>query len=325
MKVAVLDDYQDVVKDLDCFDVLAGHDVTIFNAEAESQYELVERLKDVEALVLIRERTVIDEALLSRLPNLRLISQTGKISNHLDVDVCTRHKVAIAEGRGSPVAPSELCWSIIMASSRHIAPYVNNFQQGTWQSSGDLGIGRSLNGLTLGIWGYGKIGQRIAHYAKAFGMEVLVWGREASFEKAKQDGHQTANSKADLFKNSDVLSLQLRLNDDTRDCVTADDLALMKKDALIVNTSRAELIEKDALYNALTAGAPGFAAVDVYLNEPANESNERLLSLPNVLATPHLGYVEKNGYELYFQIAFENVAAFAQGKPENIANESALV
>ena len=324
MKVAVLDDYQDVVKSLDCFDVLSGHDVSIFTTEPESQSELVARLKDAEALVLIRERTVIDDALLSQLPNLKLISQTGKISNHLDVATCTKHKVAIAEGRGSPIAPSELCWSIIMASSRHIAPYVNNFQNGVWQSSGDLGIGRSLNGLTLGIWGYGKIVQRIAKYATAFGMDVLVWGREASFEKAKQDGHKVAASKVELFTDSDVLSLQLRLNDDTRNCVTAADLALMKKDAVIVNTSRAELIEQDALYNALVAGAPGFAAVDVYTQEPVNASNEPLLSLPNVLATPHLGYVEKNGYELYFQIAFENVVKFAEGTPENIANEEAL-
>ena len=324
MKVAILDDYQDVVKDLDCFKLLSEHDVEVFTTEPQSQTELVNRLKDFEALVLIRERTVFDDALLSQLPNLKLISQTGKISNHLDADVCTQHKVAIAEGRGSPIAPSELCWSIIMASSRHIAPYVNNFQKGHWQSSGDLGIGRSLSGLTLGIWGYGKIGQRIAKYATAFGMEVLVWGREGSFERAKQDGHRVASAKSELFTDSDVLSLQLRLNEDTRGCVTADDLALMKKDALIVNTSRAELIETDALYNALVAGAPGFAAVDVFTQEPANASNEPLLSLPNVLATPHLGYVEKKGYELYFSIAFENVVKFAQGQPENIANEAAL-
>ena len=323
MKVAILDDYQDVVRDLKCFDILSEYEVEIFNTPA-SGAELVDRLEDVEALVLIRERTVIDDELLSNLPNLKLISQTGKISNHLDVDDCTRHKVAIAEGRGSPIAPSELCWSIIMASSRHIVPYVDNFHKGVWQSSGNLGLGRNLSGLTLGIWGYGKIGKRIAHYAQAFGMEVLVWGRDASFASAKKDGLRVAASKSELFAESDVLSLQLRLNNDTRDCVTAGDLALMKKDALLVNTSRAELIEKDALYNALKAGAPGFAAVDVYTEEPADASTERLMSLPNVLATPHLGYVEKNGYELYFQIAFENVVKFAQGQPENIANESAL-
>jgi len=289
-----------------------------------SRDELVNRLKDFEALVLIRERTVVDNELLANLPNLKLISQTGKISNHLDVDACTRHKVAIAEGRGSPVAPSELCWSIILAASRHIVPYVDNFQKGIWQSSGSLGLGRSLHGLTLGIWGYGKIGKHIARYAQAFGMKVLVWGRNASFESAKKDGLGVASSKDQLFAESDVLSLQLRLNDDTRGCVTSEDLALMKKDSLLVNTSRAELIEKDALYTALKAGAPGFAAVDVFTEEPVDASTEHLLSLPNVLATPHLGYVEKNGYELYFKIAFENVVKFAEGKPENIANESVL-
>ncbi len=324
MKVAILDDYQDVVRGLSCFDLLAEHEVSVFNTPPSSQAELADRLKDAEVLVLIRERTVIDDELLSKLPSLKLISQTGKISNHLDADVCTKHKVAIAEGRGSPVAPSELCWSIIMASSRHIVPYVNNFQNGIWQSSGDFGLGRNLNGLTLGIWGYGKIGKRIAGYAKAFGMNVLIWGRDGSIERAKQDGHTVAASKEELFSQSDILSLHLRLNNDTRDCVGEHDLALMKKDALIVNTSRAELIAKDALYNALTAGAPGFAAVDVYEAEPADVSNTPLLSLPNVLATPHLGYVEKNGYELYFQIAFENVVKFAQGKPENIANQAAL-
>ena len=324
MKVAVLDDYQDVVKKLDCFSILAEHDVTVFTEEPTSREQLIEQLQPFEALVLIRERTVIDDALLSSLPNLKLISQTGKISNHLNADECTKHKVAIAEGKGSPVAPSELCWAIIMAASRHIVPYVDNLHKGVWQSSGDLGIGRSLNGLTLGIWGYGKIGQRIANYAKAFGMDILVWGRQGSFERAEQDGHQVAASKAALFEQSDVLSLQLRLNDDTRDCVTAADLGLMKPDALIVNTSRAELIESGALYGALQAGRPGFAAVDVYPTEPANPENESLLSLPNVLATPHLGYVEKNGYELYFGIAFENVAKFAAGQPENIANEAAL-
>ena len=324
MKVVILDDYQDVVRGLSCFNLLADHDVSIYNTPFTSQDELVECLKEAEALVLIRERTVIDDALLARLPNLTLISQTGKISNHLEVDACTRHKVAIAEGRGSPVSPSELCWSIIMASSRHIVPYVNNFQNGTWQSAGGFGLGRNLNGLTLGIWGYGKIGQRIARYAKAFDMDVLVWGRDASQKNAHEEGLNVAASKAELFAHSDILSLQLRLNENTRDCVTASDLAQMKSDALLVNTSRAELIEKEALYNALIAGRPGFAAVDVYAQEPANASNERLLSLPNVLATPHLGYVEKNGYELYFQVAFENVVKFAQGKPENIANQSAL-
>ena len=319
MKIAVLDDYQDVVRTLDCFKQLADHDVTVFTTPPVSKAELVERLQGFEALVLIRERTIIDNELLAQLPDLKLISQTGKISNHIDLATCTKHGVLIAEGRGSPVAPSELTWALIMASSRHIVPYAENFKQGQWQQSGTLGLGRALNGLTLGIWGYGKIGQRIAQYGKAFGMEVLVWGREPSREKALADGFQAAASKQDFFAQSDVMSLHLRLNDATRGCVTAEDLALMKPDALLVNTSRAELIESGVLYSSLQACKPGFAAVDVYENEPAGPDNEPLVSLPNVLASPHLGYVEQGGYELYFRIAFDNVIAFAEGRPENIA------
>jgi len=318
MKIAILDDYQDVVRGLDCFATLAAHEVTVFNDVPESKQVLIDRLKDFEALVLIRERTVFDDEILAQLPNLKLISQTGKISNHLNFDECTKHGVAVAEGRGSPIAPSELCWSLIMAASRHIVPYVENFKQGKWQQSGDLGLGRSLSGLTLGIWGYGKIGQRIAQYGKAFGMNVLVWGREPSRQKALEDGFQAADSKADFFAEADVLSLHLRLNEATRSCVTAEDLALMKTDALIVNTSRAELVSPDALHQALKAGRPGVAAVDVFENEPADAFNEPLLSLPNVLAVPHLGYVEKGGYELYFSIAFDNVVAFSEGRPENL-------
>lgn len=319
MKIAILDDYQDVVRTLDCFEQLAGHDVTVFTTPPDSKAELIERLQSFEAVVLIRERTIIDDELLSQLPDLKLISQTGKISNHLDLATCTKHGVAIAEGRGSPVAPSELCWALIMASSRHIVPYAENFKQNQWQQSGSLGLGRALSGLTLGIWGYGKIGQRISQYGKAFGMNVLVWGREPSREKALADGFQVADSKQSFFAQSDVISLHLRLNKITEGCVTANDLAQMKPDALIVNTSRAELIESGALYHALQAGKPGYAAVDVFENEPAALDNEPLLSLPNVLATPHLGYVEQGGYELYFRIAFENVIAFAEGRPENIA------
>ena len=319
MKIAILDDYQDVVRTLDCFKQLTAHDVTVFTTESASKSELVERLKGFEALVLIRERTIIDDELLAQLPDLKLISQTGKISNHIDLATCTKHGVAIAEGRGSPVAPSELCWALIMASSRHIVPYAENFKKDQWQQSGQLGLGRALNGLTLGIWGYGKIGRCIAQYGKAFGMNVLIWGRQPSREKAIADGFQAADTKQDFFAQSDVMSLHLRLNDETRHCVTASDLAQMKSDALIVNTSRAELIESGALYTALQAGKPGFAAIDVYENEPATLNSEPLINLPNVLASPHLGYVEQGGYELYFSIAFENVIAFAEGRPENIA------
>jgi len=324
MKIAILDDYQNVVNKLNCYAQLEGLDTTVYTDMPASFDELVNRLTDKEALVLIRERTEISPELLARLPNLKLISQTGKISNHINVEACNQHRVAIAEGVGSPIAPSELCWSLILASSRHIVPYVDNFQQGSWQNSGSLGLGRTLNDLTMGIWGYGKIGQRIAQYARVFGMQVLVWGSEASRQKALSDGFQAAPSKQDFFARSDVLSLHLRLSSKTEACVTYDDLQLMKKDALIVNTSRAQLIEPNALERSLKAGRPGFAALDVYDSEPATLEQEPLLTMPNVLCAPHLGYVEKNNYELYFNIAFENVVNYLNGAPKNIANPEVL-
>ena len=320
MKIAILDDYQNLVKDLGCYSLLDEYDTRVYTDIPKSIDELVERLLDREAVVLIRERTVITPQLLSRLPNLKLISQTGKISNHIDLESCNEHRVAIAEGIGSPIAPAELCWSLILASSRHIVPYVSNFQQGGWQNSGFLGLGRSLDNLTMGIWGYGKIGQRIARYANAFGMKVLVWGSDTSRQKAESDGFDAAGSKQELFTRADVLSLHLRLSSTSEFCVTFEDLQCMKKDALIVNTSRSQLIEADALYRSLQSGRPGFAALDVYDAEPASLNQEPLLGLPNVLGTPHLGYVEKNNYELYFKIAFENLAGFFNNKPQNIVN-----
>lgn len=324
MKIAILDDYQNIIPTLDCFHLLNKHEVTVFNDTVTDVAQLTERLQEQDALVLIRERTEITGGLLSRLPKLKLISQTGKISNHVKLEDCTRYGVAFTEGKGSPVAPSELCWALIMAASRHLMPYAANLNNGSWQQSGTLGIGRTLSGLTLGIWGYGKIGQRIAQYAKAFGMQVLVWGQEPSRELAQEHGFRAVESKAGFFQQTDVLSLHLRLNEATRHCVTLKDLQQMKTDALLINTSRAELIEPGALLTALQQGRPGFAALDVYETEPATTHNEPLLALDNVLCSPHLGYVEKNGYELYFRIAFENVNAFFNGTPENIANPEVL-
>lgn len=318
MKIAVLDDYQDAVKDLSCFRILQDHDVRVFNETFSNTDDLVDKLRDFEALVLIRERTVITEALLANLPNLKLISQTGKISNHIDAKLCHKYGVAVAEGVGSPVAPSELCWGLIMSASRHIPEYVAQFSQGHWQQSGSLGLGRVLNESVLGIWGYGKIGQRIAQYAKAFGMDVMVWGSESSRTLAQEHGFSAAQSKAEFFQRADIVSLHLRLNDATKAIVTQADLALMKADSLLVNTSRAELIESGALYNEMLSNQSKRAAIDVFETEPANANNEPLLSLPNVLCTPHIGYVEKASYELYFNIAFENVVAFADGKAENL-------
>lgn len=312
MKIAILDDYQNVVKDLDCFNLLSEHSVTIFT-ETYSESELALRLSDFEALVLIRERTIITESLLSKLPKLKVISQTGKISNHIDPHLCEKYGVKVLEGKGSPVAPSELCWALLMAATRYIPTYSNNLQNNQWQNSGKLGLGRTLKGLKLGIWGYGKIGQHIAQFAKAFEMSVVVWGSESSRSLAIEHGFEAAGSKQAFFAESDIVSLYLRLNDATRTCVTAEDLKLMKPDSLFLNISRSELIEKLALYNELNAAPTKRAAVDVFDVEPATQDNEPLLSLPNVTATPHLGYVDKNSYELYFKIAFENILAFEQG------------
>ena len=318
MRIAILDDYQDQVRHLPCFAMLAGHDVMVLNQSEPDAARLAAMLEGIEALVLIRERTRIDEHLLMGLPSLKLISQTGKISQHIDPVQCQQYGVAIAEGVGSPIAPAELCWALIMAASRHIPAYSKALGQGQWQQSGSLGLGRTLHGLTLGIWGYGKIGQHIARYGKAFGMSVLIWGSDSSRQRAEQDGLEAAAGKDAFFRRADVLSLHLRLNEITRACVTRADLARMKADSLLVNTSRAELIESGALHAVLSANPTRRAALDVFDSEPANLDNEPLLALPNVLATPHLGYVEQNSYELYFRKAFENVLAFAEGRPQHL-------
>lgn len=327
MKIAVLDDFQDAVRGLSCFRLLDGHEVKVFNNSARGLGQLAIRLAPYEALVLIRERTAFPAALLDRLPNLKLISQTGKVSGHIDVAAATGHGIAIAEGIGSPVAPSELTWALIMAASRKIVPYANNLKEGLWQTASINpvlnGLGRSLRGRTLSIWGYGKIGRLVASYARAFGMRVLVWGSEGSRQAAQDDGFEAAVSREALFTQADVLTVHLRLLDATRGIVKAEDFARMKPDALFVNTSRAELVEEGALEQALRSGRPGYAALDVFSNEPLKPDSP-LLRIPTVLATPHLGYVEQDSYEIYFQTAFENVVRFAAGQPDNILNPEAL-
>jgi D-3-phosphoglycerate dehydrogenase len=320
MRIAILDDYQDAVRRLDCFAKLAGHEVSVFHDTLEDADALAARLRDVEAIVLIRERTAITAALLDRLPSLRLISQTGKISGHLDLAACTERGVLVAEGVGSPRAPAELTWALVLASRRFVPQEVARLKAGAWQST----VGYALHGSTLGIWGYGKIGRIVAGYGKAFGMRVLVWGREASLAAARAEGCDVAASRADLFAESDVLSLHLRLVADTRGIVGKDDLLRMKPDALLVNTSRAELIAPGALVEALRAGRPGYAAVDVFESEPVLSAAHPLLAMDNVVCTPHLGYVERRGYELYFGAAFDNLLAYARGAPANLANPSAL-
>lgn len=320
MRITILDDYQDAVRQLDCFKILDGHDVQILKQSYSDPALLAEKLSDTEALVLIRERTQITEHLLSHLPRLKLISQTGKISNHLDLAVCSRFRVAVAEGMGSPIAPAELTWLLIMNALRGLPKALSDMDKGLWQTN----IGECVSGKTIGIWSYGKIGKRIAQYARAFGAQVIVWGSENSREEAVKDGFLAATSKSDFFHFSDVVTLHLRLVPATRGIVKLEDLRSMKPTALFVNTSRAELVEEGALLTALETGVPGMAAVDVYESEPIFDPNYPLLLLPNVLCTPHIGYVEKNGYERLFRLAFENIVAFSEGNPQHIANPEVL-
>ncbi|MTV41053.1 D-2-hydroxyacid dehydrogenase family protein [Duganella radicis] len=323
MKIAILDDYQNTTQSLKCFELLANHDVKVFNSTTRGLGQLAIRLAPFDALVLIRERTAFNRALLSKLPNLKLISQTGKLAGHVDVAAATELGIAIAEGVGSPTAPAELTWALVMAAARKIVPYANNLKEGLWQTASINpqlnGLGFVLKGRTLGIWGYGKIGQTVAGFGRAFGMRVMVWGSEASRARAVADGHTAAASREAFFEQSDVLSLHLRLNDATRGIVTAEDLARMQPTALFVNTSRAELVQTDALEQALQRGRPGYAALDVFTSEPL-AADSPLLKIPTVLATPHLGYVEQDSYELYFRLAFQNVLDFANGTPANIHN-----
>jgi len=327
MKIAILDDYQNAVPALDCYKILSGHEVKVFNTSTRGLGQLAIRLAPFDALVLIRERTALPAALLNKLPNLKLIAQTGKVSGHVDVAAATARGIAIAEGVGSPLAPAELTWALIMAASRKIVPYANHLKEGAWQTASVNpqlnGLGRVLHGRTLGLWSYGKIGKLVAGYGKAFGMRVLVWGSEASRAAAVADGHVAAPSRVALFTEADVLSLHLRLADATRGIVTAEDLARMKPDALFVNTSRAELVAEGALEEALRRGYPGAAALDVFASEPL-APDAPLLKIPTVLATPHLGYVEQDSYEMYFRAAFENILNFAAGTPTNILNPAAL-
>lgn len=321
MKIAILDDYQHVIKTLQCFDLLKGKDVTIFHHSEKDVNMLSNQLSEMEIIVLTRERTEINEQLLSKLPNLKLISQTGKISNHLNISDCTKYKVAVAEGIGSPIAPAELAWSLLMNTVRQIPQAIEGMKNGLWQTN----IGSSVYGKKIGIWGYGKIGQRMAQYAKAFGAKVLVWGSEASRNKAIADGFEASLSKEEFFKTADIITLHLRLNENTFSIVKETDLMMMKPTSTIINTSRAELIEENALLNSLKKGKPAFAGLDVYEQEPIYDKNYELLKMQNVVCTPHLGYVERSGFELYFEKAFENVLNFIDGHPANIANKEVLV
>ena len=321
MNITILDDYQDAVRGRSCFAKLAGHSVTVHRDSVSDADALVARLAEADAVVLIRERTRIPAAVIARLPKLKILSQTGGAGKHIDIEACTRAGIVVCAGTGAPDAPAELTWGLILASVRSIALEDRRLREGRWQTT----LGRTLKGMTLGIYGYGKIGSLVAGYGKAFGMKVIAYGREASAKRAHAEGVKMAASRAELFSGADVLSVHLRLAPETRGIVTREDLALMKSDAVFVNTSRAELVAPGALEAALKAGAPGFAALDVFEGEPVLGAKHPLLKMDNVVATPHLGYVTEDNYELYFGTAFDNILAVSAGKPATtVVNLEAL-
>jgi D-3-phosphoglycerate dehydrogenase len=322
MKVSILDDFFDTLRTLPCFRKLDGYEVEIWNDHVDDIGLLAERLKDTEALVLIRERTKITAPLLERLPKLKLISQRS-VYPHIDIDACTRLGIIVSSNMhaGTPsYATAELTWGLILAAMRQIPQQAAALKSGIWQT----GVGRTLRGLTLGIYGYGRIGEAVAGYGKAFGMFPLIWARESSRDRARANGYATASLKEEFFEQCDVVSLHMRLVDATRGIVTASDLARMKTDALLVNTSRAGLIAPGVLVAALEQGRPGMAAVDVYEQEPLRDPDDPLLKMSNVVCTPHIGYVTREEYELQFSDIFDQITAYAADKPINVVNPSVL-
>jgi D-3-phosphoglycerate dehydrogenase len=331
VNIIILDDYQDAVRKLPCAAKMEALHAKVFTNTVKGIGQLSVRLRDAEVLIPIRERTQFPRQLLEKLPKLRLISQTGRVGDHIDVESCTRLGIAVAEGSGSPVATAELTWALIMAAMRRLPQYIGNLKHGAWQQSGlkassmptNFALGMVLGGKTLGVWGYGRIGQLVARYARAFDMQVTVWGSESARGQATADGYIAAPSCGAFFEACDVISLHLRLSDTTRGVVKPEHLARMKPTSLLVNTSRAELIEEGALVSALNRGHPGMAAVDVFESEPILQGHP-LLRLENAVCTPHIGYVEQDSYEQYFSAAFDNVVHYIEGRPTNIVNPDAL-
>jgi D-3-phosphoglycerate dehydrogenase len=322
MKISILDDYHDTLRTLECFRKLEGHDVKIWNDHVQDVDTLSERLKDTEALVLIRERTQIRAPLIDRLDRLKLISQRS-VFPHIDIDACTRRGVIVSSSQHADTpsyAAAELTWGLVLAAMRQIPQQMAALRAGKWQ----IGVGSSLRGKTLGVYGYGRIGAVVAGYATAFGMNVTVWAREASRARAQADGYAVARSKEAFFEECDVVSLHMRLVEATRGIVTAGDLARMKPSALLVNTSRAPLIEQGALVAALRQGRPGMAAVDVYEEEPLLDTAHPLLRMDNVVCTPHIGYVSRDEYEIQFADIFDQIIAYAAGAPINVVNPEVL-
>ncbi|HSC23656.1 MAG TPA: D-2-hydroxyacid dehydrogenase family protein [Casimicrobiaceae bacterium] len=322
MRVAILDDYHDTLRTLDAFRKLAGHDVTVYNDHVQDVDRLAARLADAEALVLIRERTQIRAPLLERLPKLRLISQRS-VYPHIDIEACTRLGIVVSSSQhaGTPsYAAAELTWALVLAAMRAVPQQMNALKAGRWQ----IGVGHTVRGKMLGIYGYGRIGAVVAGYGRAFGCEVVVWAREASRDRARTDGYAVADGKDAFFAQADILTLHMRLVDATRGIVTGADLARMKPTALLVNTSRAGLVAPGALVEALRNGRPGMAAVDVYETEPLTDRNDALLTLDNVVCTPHIGYVTRDEYEVQFAEIFDQIVAYANGEPINVVNPAAL-
>lgn len=321
MKIVVIDDYQNAFKTLKCFAKLSGHEVTVYTDPETDIGKLAERLRDADAVVLTQQRSNFPRALIEKLPKLKLIGQTGRAATHVDLNACTERGIIVsAGGVGNPHATAELTWGLILSALRKLPFEVGRLKGGYWQST--LGIG--VNGKTLGIYAYGKIGSIVAAAGKAFGARVLCWGREGSTGRARAAGFEVAKSREEFFSEADILSLHLPLNKDTRGIVTRDDLARMKPTALIVNASRAGLITDGALVDALRAGRPGMAAVDVYEKEPVLGGDHPLLNMENAICTPHLGYVTRESYEEYYAVVVDDIVAFAAGKPSNVLNPEAI-
>jgi len=322
MKIAVIDDYQNAFKTLKCFPKLAGHEVVIYTDPETDLDRIAERLKDADAVILTQQRTAFPRALIEKLPNLKLIGQTGRAASHVDIEACTEKGIVVsAGGSGNSNATAELTWGLILSALRNLSFEVKRLKEGHWQST--LGIG--VNGKTLGIYAYGKIGSIVAGVGKAFGARVVCWGREGSTERAKAAGFEVAKSRDEFFADCDIISLHLPLNKDTRGIVTRDDLARMKPTALLVNPSRSGLIAKGALEEALKAGRPGRVAVDVYDQEPVLGAAHPLLQMDNATCTPHLGYVTRESYEEYYAVVVDDILAFAAGKPSHVLNPEASV
>lgn len=331
MNIIILDDYQDAVRKLSCAQRLEPYNAKVYTNTVKGIGQLAVRLKDAEVIVAIRERTQFPAALLEKLPRLKLIAQTGSVGSHIDIETCTRLGIAVTEGRASPIPAAELTWALIMAAMRRVPQYIGNLKHGAWQQSGlkaasmpaNFGLGMRLAGKKLGIWGYGRIGRLVACFGRAFGMEVVIWGREASLRAAREDGFEVAADRAAFFSSCDVLSVHLRLTDDTRGLIGPTDFACMKPTALFVNTSRAELVSDNALVSGLNRGRPGMAAIDVFESEPILQGHP-LLRLENAVCTPHIGYVELEGYESLFECAFDDVINFIAGRPTHVVNPQVL-